>query len=449
MFSSGFFLAALAVGAALVHQYLSKGPYIPWTCALFEYKCPRDIPFSGFAQLEYADVFAKFQENFNRGREVGAMVTAYVDGELVIDAYGGWQDAKKRIPYTNETLQLSWSSTKMLSAIIVAQYVEKGLLSYDEKIATYWPEFAQNNKSDVTLGDLMQHAAGVSWLDEPLSAAVAADLDQLAIVLAKQPHNFGGVRTRGYHAVTQGWCINEIIRRVDPAHRTINDIAAELNKVYNIEWYLKPHEPKFDRRIGPHYKPSPFYRKMRQWAKSLGLNLYDDADSTVTVDYDLIYRAAGISMPDQVAHTEMWKIRHVEGPAYNGYTNSRSMAKLAAMMANKGHAIVKGEPDLLNEKTWTEAMKPVPVDVDVLLNGAPSPSLRGGFGIGPGQTIDGVVFAGWEGNGGSIFWWNEEYKIGVGYTMNAMIDGVPPDYRSTELVRLLVKHVKEKKKNSV
>lgn len=136
-------------------RYQSQGAFMPWRCSVLGLDCPSDIPVRGYIDEQYRAVQDAFKDNFLWGREVGAGIAAYVDGKLVADLQAGWQDIEAGVPYTEETLQLVFSSTKVLAAIVVAQAVQNGSLSYDEMIATYWPEFAQGNKENVTLGDLV------------------------------------------------------------------------------------------------------------------------------------------------------------------------------------------------------------------------------------------------------------------------------------------------------
>ncbi|GET64181.1 serine hydrolase [Rhizophagus irregularis DAOM 181602=DAOM 197198] len=203
-------------------------------------RCPYNI-ISGFTSQEFSDVRQVFLENFENGQEVGAQVSVYYNNELVVDLSCGFADVSTGKPYDDSTLQLVFSSTKVLSGIVVARLVEQGLLDYNSPISKYWPEFAQGGKENVTLLDLMVHRAGVGFIDShDMSVQDLYDLDNLSEILAKQPHNFNGVPKRAYHGISRGWYLNEIVRRVDPRHRTIGRIVSEdIVPEYNIEFYLK------------------------------------------------------------------------------------------------------------------------------------------------------------------------------------------------------------------
>ncbi|KAG2223337.1 hypothetical protein INT45_008994 [Circinella minor] len=439
--------AASAIGYIGIERYLTQGgPFTPWTCSVFGYKCERryDVSFRGYVDDDYLSAAETFKENFYAGEEVGAAVSAYVDGKLVLDLQGGWQNVEEQIPYTDKTLQVVFSSTKALAAIVVARFVDRGILSYDEKITTYWPEFGQGNKENVTLGDLMLHAAGVGYLDVPIKTAEAEDPERWSYILASQPHNFGGIRTRSYHAQTYGWYINEILQRV--ANTTVHNVAMdELNKQYNIEWNLKPYQLEYDNRIAPFYTGPLLFRATRL-LKLVGGPL---AFLNAVIHPDNIAAKSLANDLDNISLIDCRRLaaRRIESPAASGFTNAHSIAKLAAMMANGGKAIVDGEPDLLSPEGFELSSTPIdPPEIDLLLRKA-MPQEKGGWGKFDEVVIDGIEFTGWAGMGGSVFVWNQEYKIGFGYVMNAIPSWQSPDNRSVGILRQIVNEVLKKNKN--
>ncbi|KAI8138237.1 beta-lactamase/transpeptidase-like protein [Fennellomyces sp. T-0311] len=434
----------LVLTAVAIARIANEGAFTPWSCSVFGYGCSKryDVPFSGYVDEEYVSAEQAFKENFFRGEDIGATATAYVDGKLVLNVQGGWQSVEKRIPYTESSLQMVFSSTKSLAYIAVAQFVDKGALSYDEKIATYWPEFAQGNKENVTLGDLMQHAAGVSYLDRPVTSEEFDDPERRSRILAAQPHTFGGVRTRAYHAATHGWYINEILRRV--ANCTVNDVAAELNEKYGIEWHLRPYQEQYDDRIA-HFYEAPTIPHISRSIKMLGG--LSNFIQIVRGKNPVLAKTStnGVLDSGSIEGYTTLRLRRIESPAYSGFTNSHSIAKLAAMMANGGKAIVDGEPDLLSSETYTLATEPMPVEFDVLFQ-KPMAAVKGGWGSVDGFVIEDVQFFGWIGMGGSVFLWNPEHKIGFGYSMNGFVPTFDaPDNRSVSILRAIVKQALKKK----
>lgn len=139
--------------------------------------CPTNIPIHGYVDDDYKEVYDLFSNNFKRGQDIGASVSAYVNGRKILSLQGGWQDIEEKVAYTNKSLQMVFSTSKILvkkklcnllsfysftkkiiifkGVVVIAQLVEQGLLAYDEKISTYWPEFAQGNKENVTLCELV------------------------------------------------------------------------------------------------------------------------------------------------------------------------------------------------------------------------------------------------------------------------------------------------------
>ncbi|KAI9268179.1 beta-lactamase/transpeptidase-like protein [Phascolomyces articulosus] len=440
-------VAVSAVGYIGIKRYLNQGgPFTPWTCSVFGYECEQryDIKYhGGYVHKDYVAAEQAFIQNFYDGEEVGASVSAYVDGELVLDIYGGWQNLEDQVPYTENTLQMVFSSSKVVTAIVVARLVDQGILSYDEKITTYWPEFGQGKKENVTLGDLMVHAAGVGYLDVPVTSAEAEDTDRFSSILAAQPHNFEGERTRSYHAITYGWYVNEVLKRA--ANTTIHDtMVNELNKMYNIEWNFKPYQQEYDDRIAPFYSGPPIF----QMARMVNLMGGPIAFIKVMMNPDQIIHKSMMSVLDHLNPSDCRRLAHrrIQTPAISGYTNAHSIAKLAAMMANGGKAVVEGEPDLLSPEGYALVTQPVDPPVFDMLVKRAMPQEKGGWGVFDLLVVDGVEFRGWSGMGGSIFFWNQEYNIAFGYAMNAIPSMKSPEKRSRAILKQVVKAALEKKK---
>jgi CubicO group peptidase (beta-lactamase class C family) len=193
----------------------------------------------GYVEPGFEEVRDEFKANFARRGELGAACTAYVHGEKVVDLWGGYRDARRQERWQEDTLVLVYSSSKGMAAIAVALAHSRGLIDYDERVATYWPEFAQNGKEDVTVRQLLSHQAGLCALDERLDARKLADLDGLADALARQKPAWKPGTRQGYHALTLGWYEGELIRRVDPDHRSLGRFFAdEVAAPLGLEFYF-------------------------------------------------------------------------------------------------------------------------------------------------------------------------------------------------------------------
>lgn len=180
-----------------------------------------------------------FRESFSTGNELGAAVAAYHQGEKVVDLWGGYRDADRTRPWTEDTLVLVFSTTKGLAAAAMAHAHSRGLLQYDDPVSEYWPQFGQAGKGDVTVRELLAHRAGVAALGRNLTPGDVADRESLvARLAAKEPDWDPGTR-HGYHAWSLGWYESELLRRVDPAGRRLPAyVSEEILPPLDGEFYI-------------------------------------------------------------------------------------------------------------------------------------------------------------------------------------------------------------------
>ena len=179
---------------------------------------PRHIP---WVAPGFEEVRAEFDRNFAERGEIGAAVAAYWRGEKVVDLWGGRRTPTGDEPWNEDTMVVVNSTTKGLAAMTVAVANSRGWIDYDARVAEYWPEFAQNGKGAITVRQLLSHEAGLVWLDEPLHFEDLRDLDRVSALLARQTPAWEPGTRHGYHAMTIGLYMQELIRHVDPAHRTL------------------------------------------------------------------------------------------------------------------------------------------------------------------------------------------------------------------------------------
>jgi CubicO group peptidase (beta-lactamase class C family) len=188
----------------------------------------------GFERVR--DAFAK---NFSDRKELGAACVVEIRGERVVDLWGGVRDRATREPWQPDTMVMVFSTTKGMSAIAIAVAHSKGLFDWDDPVAKHWPEFAQRGKDRITVRELVSHQGGLSAVDEPLDARKLGDLDGLARALAAQAPSWTPGERHGYHALSLGWYEGELIRRVDPKHRSLgrffaDEVAAPLGIDFHI-----------------------------------------------------------------------------------------------------------------------------------------------------------------------------------------------------------------------
>lgn len=149
------------------------------------------------------------------GAEVGLQVAAYVDGELVVDAWAGLADRAAGVPVAGDTLFTSWSTTKGWAATCLHILADRGRVEYDAPVASYWPEFAANGKGGITVRHILAHTAGLPLLPDDATPELLCDWDALCAALAAMPPLWTPGTQTGYQAWTFGWLVGEIVRRVD------------------------------------------------------------------------------------------------------------------------------------------------------------------------------------------------------------------------------------------
>ena len=199
-----------------------------------------------------------FAENFAQRRELGGACCVYHRGEKVVDLWGGIRNKRTGEPWERDTMVLVHSATKGLAAMTLALAHSRGWLDYEERVSRYWPEFAQQGKEKITVRQLLAHQAGLFALEEPVDRRVVADLDRLAIVLARQKPAWDPGTRQAYHALTLGFYEGELLRRVDPRHRSLgqffhDEIAAPLRE----DVFIRLPEEIPNRRLATLSPPGP------------------------------------------------------------------------------------------------------------------------------------------------------------------------------------------------
>ena len=169
---------------------------------------------SGFDQERYAPVRDAFEANFASAGDLGASFCVTVEGVTVIDLWGGFADAAKTKPWQKDTIVNVYSTTKTMTALTALLLSDRGELDFDAPVARYWPEFAQNGKASVKVSHLMSHAAGLSGWKESIAKEDLYDWDKVTALLATQAPYWEPGMACGYHALTQGYLVGEVVRRI-------------------------------------------------------------------------------------------------------------------------------------------------------------------------------------------------------------------------------------------
>ena len=363
----------------------------------------------------YGKVADAFRRNLASGAEVGAAVAVYRDGVKVVDLWGGYRDGVAKTTWQPDTMVNMFSTTKGVTALTFAVAVSRGMLSYDAKVAEYWPEFAQSGKGDVTVRQLLAHQAGLSALTPNPALRDIADPDRLAPILAAQAPAWPVGTRQGYHAITLGWYQSELIRRTDPAGRTVGRfLAEEIAAPLGLDLHIGlPAD--VDRGRVAH---------LHQWKRAESiLHLHEmPAGFALAALKPVGLAARTTAVPRDVnpfdGDYNRDDVRSVEMPSSNGIGTARSVAKLY------GTAATGGEPIGLTADVLSALAAPaIPPSRglrDKVLNVDTS------FSLGFTKPTPTLVFGssgnayGTSGFGGSFGFADPDTGIGFGYVMNKL-----------------------------
>ena len=198
-----------------------------------------------------------FAENFSRRHELGGACCVYHRGEKVVDLWGGVRNKSTGEPWQEGTMVLVHSTSKGLAAMTLALAHSRGWLDYEQRVCSYWPEFAEHGKETITVRQLLAHQAGLFAFDEPVDRSVVADIDRLAAVLARQKPAWEPGTRQAYHAITLGYYESELLRRVDPHHRSLGQFFQdEIATPLGLDFYIRLPESIPDSRLATLARPS-------------------------------------------------------------------------------------------------------------------------------------------------------------------------------------------------
>ena len=266
-----------------------------------------------------------FEHNLANTEEVGAAVSIYHRGAKVVDLWGGSFDASQTAPYGEDTLQLVFSTTKGVTAIALAICADRGLIDYAAPVAQYWPEFAAHGKAEATVAQLISHQCGLYTVDGPISRAEALDWPTVTARLADTAPRWPIGTAHGYHALTYGWLAGELVRRVDPSHRSLGTfVRDEMVTPLGLElWIGLPED--LEQRVSP-VIPSPPPTDpalLALAAQFIGPGTPGGDALSLNGAFGELSGVDGMAFNSRAVHA-------AEVPAANGITNARSLAKLYA-----------------------------------------------------------------------------------------------------------------------
>jgi CubicO group peptidase (beta-lactamase class C family) len=349
--------------------------------------------------------------NIDSGADVGASAAVMLDGELVVDIWGGWVDEAHSAPWGRDTITNVWSSTKTQMALCALMLVDRGLLDVDAPVANYWPEFAANGKEGVLVRHLLSHTSGVSGWDQPITVEDLYDWEKSTAKLAGQAPWWEPGTASGYHALNQGHLVGEVIRRIT-GKKLGEFFREEVAMPLGIDFHIGLPESEFG-RVSNVIPPPP-----------LPIDL-----ATLDPNMIVVKTFTGPAPGAEASWTKEW--RQADIGAANGHGNARSLAVAQSAISNGG--VVHGTK-LLSPDTIEQIFRVQAEGIDQVLM---VPSKFGiGYGL-PSETfpfLAGRKICVWGGWGGSLVVNDLDHRMTITYVMNRMESGLVGDARGSALV---------------
>jgi len=356
----------------------------------------------GFVDEKFSAVRKAFEENFASGAEVGASCCVTVEGETVVDLWGGFADQAKARPWEKDTIANVFSSTKTMTALTALLLADRGELDFDAPVAKYWPEFAVNGKEGVKVSHLMSHSSGVSGSRVPLKVEDLYDWEKVTSILAAQAPLWEPGTASGYHVTTFGFLIGEVVRRIT---------GKTLGTVFREE-IAEPLSADF--HIGLRASEDARVAEIIPWTPSIDVNAARAA-------FTEVQEVTFMNMPFDVAtdlKTRAW--RGAEIPAVNGHGNARSIAEIHCLLANGG--IAKGKR-LMSEAGSRKVLEQQIEGPDLIMKHLPPARFGLGFAL-PGPLLalelPNPNTIHWGGGGSSWIFIDMDARTTLAYVTNRM-----------------------------
>ena len=358
----------------------------------------------------FDSVRAALARNLDSGEELGASLVLDIDGDIVVDLWGGFCDEGRTVPWSEQTITNVWSSTKSVTSLAALMLVDRGQLDVDTPVARYWPEFAAQGKHDVLVRHILSHASGVSGLDQPAVVEDLYDWTAATSRMAAQAPWWPPGTASGYHALNFGHLVGEVVGRI--SGKTLKQfVAEEIAGPLGADFQIGAAESDWH-RISDVIPPPPLPFDF----------------TALDPDSPAVKTLTGPLVPAEVANTPGW--RRADIGAANGHANARSVARIMSVVARGGE--VDGVR-LLSQDTIDLIFREQQNGIDLVL-GVP---LRFGIGYGLPQLdilpwIPDARICYWGGWGGSMIVMDVGRRMTISYMMNKMGPGIVGSDRSAE-----------------
>lgn len=374
---------------------------------------------SGFEPVREA-----FAANFRQHGDVGAAFSLYVRGEKVVDVWGGIADTTTDREWQEDTLQLVFSTTKGATAICAHLLAQSGALDLEAPVAEYWPEFAAEGKGDIPVRWLLSHRSGLPTVDAHLTPAEVCRWQPIVEALAAQRPYWEPGTAHGYHALTYGWLVGEVVKRVDG--RSIGRFFAdEVAKPLGLDFFIglpESEEPRVSRLETAQIGGIPAELDVASLPEQVRKLI-----EAATDPEGLLQRALTVTRPDALDYNTR-EVHAAEIPAAAGITTARSLARMYAATVGEVDGVRLLDPATVADATAEQSNGP-----DRVLM-VPTRFGSGFFIPSMFSPLLGPASFGHAGAGGSLGMADTARQIGFGYVMNKMQQNLSGDPRTLALV---------------
>ena len=373
----------------------------------------KDTNIEGRCDAKFEKVREAFEKNFTDRGDVGACFAATLEGEFIIDLWGGYRDAARTQSWQSDTIINVYSTTKTMTFLVALMLEDRGELNLDAPVADYWPEFAANGKANIPVKHLLSHSAGLPGFSQAVSNEALYDWETSCADLAAQAPWWEPGTQSGYHAITQGYLIGEVVRRV----------TGKSFGAYFKEEVADRVEADFHVGVDPIHFPRIAELVAAPETAPILEMAPDSIPGRVFANLDITPETTG---------SEGW--RRAEIPAANGHGNARSVVRSQTAMANSGRAF---GVDLLTPAGARRALDPQIEGMDAVL-GLPIQ-----FAMGYAFPSEAIPVSPnpntlwWGGAGGSTIVVDTDTHLCFSYVMNQMDNNIVGDPRGASLGKAL------------
>jgi CubicO group peptidase (beta-lactamase class C family) len=377
----------------------------------------------GWTAEGFEGVRTAFEGNFEAGKEVGAAFSAYHHGSKVVDLWGGIADESSGRQWAEDTLMPVFSTTKGWTAMAANRLIAEGHIDPALPASTYWPGFEVNGKSKITVEHLLSHQAGLAWCDKALTLPQVLEWDPVIAILEAQAPSWEPGTAHGYHALTYGWLVGEVIRKV--TGRSVGTyIDDEIATPLDLDLWIGAPESVED-RIGAFVTPS---------GGILGETELDDSMAELLAPFigpDGVLTKALSADLDAFSGFDLWnspEVHRAEIPAANGICDARSLAKVYSACIDDVDGMRVLDDAQRRDATTQRTSGPNTILMNADIQFGLGFMLRSDL-----MPIGGPGSFGHFGMGGSMGWADPDAQLTFGYIMNKMAIGLTGDDRSATL----------------